>query len=239
MKAKQRANPRGPARPGNPLARVIQAVQVRRRQVEGLEEDGAWRDFLERAAGCRSLRAMTAPQLGQVLDALVAGGAPRQVSAPQTRAQKLSRPSIALNAQAAKARALWRDLYELGEVESPEDRALDAFCAGARGPGVASLRWCDSAQLNHVIEALKEWCGRGGFVVPDTRDGGRAALLALARAQWARLHGLGAARERDIGLWVLRYAGSLDQVETPALHRLIGELGEWLRRELANGAAKP
>jgi len=233
VKAKQRAN----ARAGNPLARIIQAVQVRRRQVEGLEEDGDWRDFLERTAGCRSLRAMTAPQLGQVLDALVAGGA--STGSAQAKGKPAKRPSIALNAQAGKARALWRDLYELGEVESPEDRALDAFCAGARGPGVASLRWCDSGQLNHVIEALKEWCGRAGFVVPDTRDGGRAALLALARAQWARLHGLGAARERDIGLWVLRYAGSLDQVETPALHRLIGELGEWLRRELANGAAKP
>jgi len=59
--------------PGSDAAkRRIKAVQACRRQVAGLDDDDAWREFLGRAAGGQtSLRAMGYRDLGKVLDAQI------------------------------------------------------------------------------------------------------------------------------------------------------------------------
>ncbi|WP_029009378.1 regulatory protein GemA [Azospirillum halopraeferens] len=129
-------------------ARLIAAVQTCRRKVAGLDDDTAWRDFLERTGGKRSLRAMTGPQLGRVLDALHAAGAPRRSA---------GRPRYADSAQVRMMRGLWLELADLGAVQSRAEGALNAFIKRQTGQDVGRL---DTTAAHKVIEALKRWVGR-------------------------------------------------------------------------------
>lgn len=123
--------------------KLIQAIQACRRQVAGLDDDPTWRAFVGRATGGEtSLRAMTGPELGKVLDALHASGAPRT-----------GRAAYATK-QARMARGLWIELAELGVVENRSDQALDAFVQ--RQTGIDAARWLtDPREAGKVIEALK------------------------------------------------------------------------------------
>ncbi len=134
-------------------ARLIKAIQTCRRKVAGLDGDNDWRDFLEKAAGQRSLKAMTGPQLGRVLDALHAAGAPRLVPQPA------GRPRYADTPQMAMIRGLWLELADLGSVKDRSETALAAFVRRQTGQDCGRL---PAATANKVIEALKCWRGRDG-----------------------------------------------------------------------------
>lgn len=125
-------------------AKLIRAVQACRRKVAGLDGDTAWRDFLEKAAGGRSLSAMTAPQIGRVLDALHKAGAPRP--APASR--------FADTPQMRMIRGLWLELADRGAVRDRSEAAIAAFVERQTGQQIGRLgvRAADT-----VIEALKGW----------------------------------------------------------------------------------
>lgn len=135
-------------------ARLARAIHACRRRVAGLEDEAAWRAFLAQAVGTDSLRRMSGPELGRVLDALHQRGAPR---AP---AKGAGRAAIPRDPQASKIRALWIELGRAGAIEDSSERALDAWVL--RQCGVASLRWADGGQKVRLVEALKAWARRVG-----------------------------------------------------------------------------
>lgn len=66
---------------------------------------------------------------------------------------------------------LWRLLGEAGALERPGRDGLNAFLRarferkwGAVPIDIDALR--EAGQINDVIRALKDWCGRAGVVVP-------------------------------------------------------------------------
>jgi len=122
--------------------RLIKAVQACRRKVEGLDDDDAWRDFLEATAGLRSLSDMNAPQMGRVLDALHARGAPRTASR-YTNTQQMR-----------MIRGLWLELADLGTVRDRSEAALNTFVKRQTGQDVGRL---DPRAAGQVIEALTAW----------------------------------------------------------------------------------
>lgn len=62
------------------------------------------------------------------------------------------------DARARKIVALWITLAQAGVIRNSSDQALQAFVR--RVTKVDNLSWCDQAQLNTVIEALKDWAKR-------------------------------------------------------------------------------
>ncbi|GIX12033.1 regulatory protein GemA [Elioraea sp.] len=135
-------------------ARLAAAIHACRRRVPGLEDEAAWRAFLSRVAGRDSLRAMSGPELGRVLDALHAAGAPRRPGRGAGRA------AIPCDPLSRKVRALWLALAEAGAVADRSERGLDAWVA--RQCGVTSLRFCGPEHRVRLIEALKAWARRVG-----------------------------------------------------------------------------
>ena len=133
--------------PGSDAAKKrIKAVQACRRQVTGLEEDDAWRDFLGRTVrGQTSLRAMGYRDLGKVLDALHAAGAPKVGGGAR-------RSRYADDQQTRMMRGLWIDLANAGAVRNRQEEALSAFIKRQTGQDMGAL---SAANARRVIEALK------------------------------------------------------------------------------------
>lgn len=132
----------------SPNARLIQAVQMRRRKVDDLAADDVWRPYLFRLTGIESLRAMNGRQLGMVLDDLT-----RQEAPTPGRVKKPNRWRNACP-QAKMVLTLWLDLFKKGIVRSRADAAIDAFVN--RQTGLDSVQWLtDPADAARVIEALK------------------------------------------------------------------------------------
>lgn len=200
-------------------ARLIKAVQTCRRKVAGLGDDDAWRDFLVRETGKRSLREMNNRELGKVLDALRAKGAPK---APPRRAGARHLPESRL---AMKVRALWLSLYHLGAISDPSEAALNGFCK--RQVGVDTVAWLAPETAFKLIEALKARCKRAGFdlsaepslqqlndrrlsmSMPPVDEGWRAKAL-LVRALAAKLE---LEPDETYGLWSRTAAEMDDQIE--------------------------
>ena len=122
-------------------AKLIKAIQTCRRKVTGLDEDGAWRDFLAANAGARSLKDMSVPQLGRALDALHKAGAPRRAAA-----------RYADDNQTRMIRGLWIELADMGVVRDRSETALNAFTKRQTGQDIGRLTPASAAK---VIEALK------------------------------------------------------------------------------------
>lgn len=130
-------------------AKTLAAIHVAKKQC-GMDDD-TYRDFLQREGGVRSARDLDDRGARRVLaafDGLKPKDAPRNI--------RQDRRPIA-----RKALALWLSLYNLDEVKSRHDKALDAFVT--RVTGKAALRFCTNGEAGKVVEALKEWCGRVGF----------------------------------------------------------------------------
>lgn len=62
------------------------------------------------------------------------------------------------NAQARKIRALWLELYEMGEVKNPSEYSLSRYVK--RITGIDHLNWIDVDEGIKVIETLKRWIQR-------------------------------------------------------------------------------
>lgn len=178
-------------------SRAFAAIHASRRQVAGLDDDEAWRDFLEATTGKRSLRAMTEGEVARVLDELRNRGAKRPPRKKQGR-----RAGEAGDVE-RKIRALWISLWHLGVIEDRSDKALAAFVK--RQAGVDDPRWLNADQAPAVIEALKDWATREAgvdwspfqvFAGRDVinRDHPRARVI---EAQWRLLNDLGVVHRRD------------------------------------------
>lgn len=203
-------------------AEVIRAVQARRRQVDGLGDDEAWRNFLEVTAGGRSLRAMSGLQLGRVLDELVRRGAAKGLPKP-ARGRHSDRGYV------RKVFALWQSLADLGALANPGRDALAAWVKGQ--VGVDEPDWINPAQAQQLIEGLRAWCAREGFKVLPTEGDAQDAKARLVRAQWKRACDWGIAQPDGLrafigGKWP-------EEAGVAVLDRRIADLGEGLRRRRA------
>lgn len=140
------------------------------------------RAIQEEVTGKASLKDMSLREIGQVLDRLNAGW----------------KGPMGHRAHVAKIRALWWTLYWLGEIEEPNDRALEAFIL--RQSGIARLNFLDHRAAWSVIEALKSWLARKGvkwltdgeIAPPITRA--QADRHAVLYALWAKLRVIGVVR---------------------------------------------
>lgn len=213
------------------IAAVHAAAKAR-----GLEGE-AYRAMLRTHGGAESCRDMTVPQLSRVLDHLN-GHAPRDSG--RRRARPIAKGPDGL----AKARALWLDLWVLGEVSDASESALEAYAVrqtkgapGQGGQGVARLEWLDGDHLDRVIRGLRGWLGR---VAPalgrpdspmDLPDGtGSRPKIRVAHEQARRLRVLGVAAPA-VDLWALDGA---------ALDRHLATHGQRLRDAMdAAGIAAP
>lgn len=170
--------------------RTLAAIHVAKKQL-ALEED-SYRDLMERIAGVRSARDLDEPGARRVMAEFERLGFVNDTK--KKRRGQDDRPL------ARKARALWISLHNLDEIEHGTDKALGAFAT--RVTGKLLLRFCDTKELNQVVEALKAWCQRVGFI----GDGPRA----LAREQRRLLRAAGHPFE-------LLDLGQLDQTQLNAL----------------------
>jgi hypothetical protein len=216
---------------------LLPAIYACRKQVEGLGDDAAWRGFLTQHAGKESLRFMTGGELGRVLDALHRAGAPKRPGRGAGGARLDDRP------QARMARGLWIELAKAGAVRDGSEAALENF--GKRITGKARLKFCTPANLNDLIEALKEWRNRHdaadpvvavaeALEVPEgwTRD------QALIPALWEALIQAGAMEHgihARLDTWLRKNGGSLNpKAVDPARAEVCAmKLGAWLRKHVA------
>lgn len=63
--------------------------------------------------------------------------------------------------QILKLRALWHALADVGAVRVRDDSAMEAWCKKNQR-GLSALRWAEQAQLQALIESLKQWANRTG-----------------------------------------------------------------------------
>lgn len=134
----------------------IAAIHVLKAQL-GLSDDD-YRALLLQLTGVSSSREMTQPQRAQVREhlqrlAVRMGVAPQMPERPF--AQRRAEPSP----RERKVLALWGQLHCDGVVRDGSVRALNAFVR--RTVHVDALGWCNGAQLDVLIEALKQWVARG------------------------------------------------------------------------------
>lgn len=209
----------------------IKAVHVARRALALTDE--SYRDVLRRVTNKDSAAKLTDRQLGMVLDEFKNLG-----WRPKPRTSRRTRNPGSNGAQLAKVRALWLSLYWLGEVNSNSDAALVAFVK--RLTKREALQWLTPAQINQVIEALKDMCDRAGFQVPPTEgDGGLEAKRELCRCLWRKLHSIGVVRIASLDAldswltWkVSPHATGLTLLTQEQLNAAIDRLGRWLRKSL-------
>ena len=244
---------------------TVLAIDLRTRQIRAIKaaqrahdlDDATYRALLVRVTGKDSCAAMTDAERGRVLDELNRGNrrtrksVARSETRPGTGPARRRQPGEA--AIAAKAKALWQSLWNLGETGSAEDSALDAFVK--RQAGVDSLRFITAAKAHQVVEALKGWCTRAGVRWPTPSrmaeinhlrgmaslplaDTGLASKFAVIDAQWRRLADLGAIgvgptfASSALQTWLQRTAGGMTCVEYLDAARaddVMRRLGVWLR----------
>lgn len=147
--------------------------------------------------GTPSLSDMTTGQIARLLDHLN-----RHRKAPAGH-----RPHI------GKVRALWWSLYWLGEVEQPDDRAINAFVK--RQTGVSALRFLDHRNAPAVIEAMKAWLERIGVEWPSSEDTARiqvrwTAFTATQHERCAVIHALRARIDHHGGGSLARIAAWME-----------------------------
>jgi len=226
---------------------LLAKIHIARKQL-ALDE-GTYRALLTRITGADSAADIAAPQLMAVVEEFKRLG---WKDAPAKIRRAGSRP-LAPGAEAAKARALWLNLWHLGVIADPAEARLDGFCK--RMTGRDSLRFLDQVQMDRLIRALRGWLERVGFTEPDAErlldinavraaigmaevDHGQACKIVLIARCWERLIEIGAMRTGEnarLGSWLMTHAGVQSPHHIPAekLDRLVERIGAWLRAELA------
>lgn len=134
----------------DPKPAMKKAVHACRRHVPSLADDDAWRDFLALNGGQRSTKEMNVKQLGTVLDALHAAGAP----ASPVKKRRVG----AAKDQDGVIRDLWRQLWAAGGTDDAGEQALAAWAK--RISKVDALAFSRPAHKRIMIEALKDWLHR-------------------------------------------------------------------------------
>jgi len=175
-----------PEVPANGRRRAALATVHMGAKALGIVDDD-YRALLERVTGKRSAADCSNQQLDDVVDELRRLGFNRHAGAVHA--------SAASHPVARKARAMWISLHQLGAIDDPAERALEAFAS--RQLGVERLQWADQRQGFRLIEALKAigdrhgWDQRVSTRLPS-REQVRLIKDRLVGAQLARLaeHGV-------------------------------------------------
>jgi len=216
-----------------------------------LEED-SYRDLLERVTGKRSAAGLRQAELHDVIEELKRLG----WKAKKTGPKRAGKRKLAQGDQAAKIRALWLDLWHLGEIRDPSEDALAAFVA--RVTGVEALQWIDGDQADRVIKALRGWLTRIGFAFPgaETREAilvwrtaaglelvpeGFADKVAMLQCQWKRIQDSGTMKFAffaALGQWCAKtYGPAAPYFLSPEqADKAIEELGRWVRKVYGVGS---
>jgi len=206
---------------------MIRLIHVAKRD-RALADD-VYRGILERMTGKSSCAGMTESELDKVLKALKASGfRVKRAPAKKPRHAGAGKPR---DGQAALITALWIDLWQLGAIADKSDVALDAFVK--RQSGIDKLAWLPPRKAHSVIEALKSWCARYGFALPqDLNDDGLTAKRELCRAIYRRLVAADAKFDDRYGLIMSR----MGEFDPDGLTWLADEMGKDLRL-IMNGAS--
>lgn len=148
------------------MANHTAAIHVLKSKL-GLSDDD-YRALLVTLTGKASSKGMTATEQTQVRDhmqRLAERLAERLgVAQPTTRRRPLTREQFDQVKKSASPRerkvwALWNQLHRDGVLHNPSRAALNAWVE--RTVHVSALGFANSAQLDTLIEALKEWQKRG------------------------------------------------------------------------------
>jgi phage gp16-like protein len=162
--AKPKTTPSTEKEKRDALIRLVHTAwrDIRKRKPELDEED--YRAQLRKASGGlkESTSVMTVNELNAVMKLLRAkpfGFRIRHKARPQKGSRKtgndpLSR-AVHVAAEASKVRAIWLHLHQLGEVDDPNEAALNRWVK--RQTGVDDLRWVPADKMEKLIEAIKFW----------------------------------------------------------------------------------
>lgn len=207
-------------------------------------DDDTFRDLLESKFGKRSRTKLGNDQLVELIAHFKERGfKPQSKKKGPPRAGRLP---LAEGDEAGKARALWLDLYHLGIISDPSEKALAAFVK--KQTKVDALRFV--RDWFPVIEALKKWATRvcdvdwSGYQVAEGGGNFRTEYkpkIRVIEAQWRQLTKLGAIRiagPYSCDAWV---RSALDiarfqpiyQLTDEQADRVIEMLGNWIRKEMA------
>jgi phage gp16-like protein len=194
--------------------RAIAAIHVGKKDA-GLDDD-SYRDLMHRETGKRSAAELDDAGLRAMLRVL--GGLKPKDAAPKPHAiRKDSRPI------ARKVVALWLMLWNLDEVASRHDRAIDAFVQ--RVTGKPALKFTTNGEASKVVEALKAWCARCGVDL-DRGQHPELPLTLLVAEQIRRLGEHDAQGLREF-MPRIRSVGALAPQE---MQELANELGTVMRK---------
>lgn len=122
--------------------------------------DDDYRALLNTLTGKTSSKDLSLGQRAQVRDHL-SGLAVKMGVARPTRSQRNASFAASKNAASPKERkvwALWNQLHRDGKIANHSAPALNAWVQ--RQVGVDALRFANAAQLNTLIESLKDWLER-------------------------------------------------------------------------------
>jgi phage gp16-like protein len=150
-------------------AQALKLVHVARRDLS--MDDAAWRDLLRQKFGVESSKDLDISGLYRLIEHLKhcgfrvrhavskapGAGGHKSAGAP-ARSRPLAGAAQESPGEAAKIRALWLFLAELGLVRNRSEAALAAYVK--RVTGVDALQWLDGSQTAMIIETLKRWALR-------------------------------------------------------------------------------
>ncbi len=140
-------------------ASQIKVIHTLKGKLQLTDED--YRALLRQLTGHTSSKDCSPAQQRQVRDHLQKLAERMGVASARRRAG-FDASYKAASPRERKVWAIWLDMARRGLVHHKSAQALDGFVS--RQTGVASLRWCNAAQLDAVIEALKLWQKRGAEV---------------------------------------------------------------------------
>lgn len=165
---------------------MLAKIHVARKQLQ-LDEDD-YRQILLDETGRSSSGDCTEAELERALKRFEALGFK---PLPKAGPASVNRP--AQHPLARKARALWISLYHLGAVDSPTEKALEAFAR--RQLKCERLVWADQRQGYKLIEALKAMAARHGWDQVDANGNAWTVLKLKERLCEAIIAKLRAAGE--------------------------------------------
>lgn len=144
------------------MANHTAAIHVLKSKLQLQDDD--YRALLVTLTGKASSKGMTATEQTQVRDHMQRLAQRMGVAQPTTRRRPLTREQFdqvkkSANPRERKVWALWNQLARDGVLHNPSRAALNAWVE--RTVHVSALGFANSAQLDTLIEALKEWQKRG------------------------------------------------------------------------------
>lgn len=141
------------------MSKHIAAIHVLKGRLRLSDDD--YQALLRGLTGQGSTTRMDERQRAQVREHLqkLARRMGVDAAAPRTGGKSFAQRYAEASARERKVWALWGALKRAGLLRHADARALDAFVQ--RQTGMGSLRFCNAAQLDALIEALKQWARRG------------------------------------------------------------------------------